>query len=53
MPVDLKGKEVELYQLPGVNTRIVINGNLFRIVYTKNGGKNFSAELVGKYEPEK
>lgn len=51
---DLLGKEVKSGNLPGVGTKLVINGNLYRIVYTKPNAKphRFTAEHVGKYEYE-
>ena len=41
------------YSLPGVGTRLVINGNEFRIVYTRHE-PNFrlTAEFIGKHEPK-
>lgn len=50
---DLKGREVIPYSLPGVGTKLVINGNEFQIIYTKRKGTSFTAELIGKYEDKK
>lgn len=50
---DLKGNEVVPGSLPGVGTKLIVNGNVFRIVYTKkNPNFSFSAEFIGKHEPE-
>ena len=52
---DLKGREVQLGELPGVGTRMIVAGNTFRIGYVKhgpNGAFRFSADLVKKYEKE-
>ena len=42
-------------QKPGVGTRLEINGNLYRVIYTKPGAKphRFTAELVREYEQPK
>ena len=49
---DEEGTAVLKYRHPGAGTKLAINGNLYRIVYTKNKGKNFSAEYVGRHEPK-
>lgn len=52
---DLAGKEVELGRLPGSGTKLVINGNIYKIIYTKPGAKShrFTAELYERYEEKK
>ena len=48
--IDLNGREVQLYALPGVGTKIVVNGNEYRIIYSRRTPRfTFSAELLGKY----
>ena len=55
MQTDLEGNEVIENCLPGVGTRLIINGNVFRIVYTKPGARpfRFTAEYVKRHEPKK
>ena len=49
---DLKGNEVMVGDLPGVGTRIIVNENVFRIVYTRQTPVfSFTAQFVKKYEP--
>ena len=44
---DKKGNEVIVGQFPGLNTKLGINGNIFRIVYTKDKPVfRFTAEFV-------
>ena len=51
--VDLKGREIKLYSLPGVGTKLVVNGNEYRIIYSRHTPRfTFSAELLGKYVPK-
>lgn len=54
MPVDLEGNKVRLKDMPGAGTRLIINGNLFRIIYVKpnKGTFKFTAEFEGVYEGE-
>lgn len=54
MTTDLQGREIVVGALPATGTRIVVNGNIFRINYIKNGlsGFRFSADLIEKYEPK-
>lgn len=49
---DLKGREVVKYSLPGLGTKLVVNGNEFRINYVKHKPCfRFTAEFLRKYEP--
>jgi hypothetical protein len=49
---DVSGLGIREFDLPGVGTRLIVNGNLFRIVYTRHGPVfRFTAEYQGKHEP--
>lgn len=51
---DLRGREIVVGALPSVGTRIVVNGNTFRINYVKPGESfRFSADLIERYESKK
>lgn len=43
---DSEGNTVILNRFPGVGTCLEINGNVFRINYTKEKGRKFSAEFL-------
>ena len=47
---DLRGKDVVRYSFPAVGTRIVVNGNVFRINYTRRTPFRFTAEFMGRHE---
>lgn len=49
---DLNGKLFLKYSLPPKGTKLVINGNEFQIVDTRNKGKKIIAEFIGRYEPK-
>lgn len=47
---DLRGKAVVPYSLPACGTRIIVNGNVFRINYVRRKPFRFTAEFMGRYE---
>ena len=49
---DLKGREVIVGELPGVGTKININGNTFRIIYKRETPViSYTIQLVKRHEP--
>lgn len=50
---DLQGREVTVGNLPGVGTKLLINGNSFRVVYKRETPRiSYTIELIKRYEPE-
>lgn len=48
---DLKGREIPMYALPGVGTKLVINGNEFRIIYKRETPRlTYTIEFVKRHE---
>lgn len=41
-----------LGELPGIGTRLIINGNTFRICYVRHNPFRITCELVKKYDRE-
>lgn len=49
---DLKGREVELGRIPMAGTKLVILGNEFRVIFSRENPIRLTLELTKHYEPK-